>query len=156
MRIPSNLGFFCFQSFSAGGGSAPGGDSGPQPWPVGPRSGFRPTGDREGATGLARVASQHKNLFLCYTGFMTSVRLDVLATPGCQICRVFDEYWHSIEKEWPDVTYRKVDLLTPEGQEMAQRFMIFASPGIVLNDELFATGGFDRKKFVEKLRALSG
>ncbi len=86
---------------------------------------------------------------------MKSVSLDVVATEGCQICRAFDDYWQSIAKDWPDVTYRKIDLLTPEGQELVQKHMIFASPGIVLNGELFQVGGFDRDKFVEKLRELS-
>lgn len=77
--------------------------------------------------------------------------LDVLASPGCQICRVFEEFWHSIEKEWSNVKFRIFDVTTPEGQEMAQKYMIFASPGIIVNGELWATGGFDKDKFLKKL-----
>lgn len=86
---------------------------------------------------------------------MKSVTLEELASPGCQICKRFEEFWHSIEKNWPNVSYKKVDVLTPEGQAMAQKYMIFASPGIILNGEMFATGGFDRQKFVAKLKELS-
>lgn len=86
---------------------------------------------------------------------MKSVLLEELVSPGCHICRAFEEFWHSIEKDWPNVQYKKVDVTMPEGQEMAGKYMIFASPGIVINGELWATGGFDRAKFTARLKELS-
>ena len=38
---------------------------------------------------------------------------------------------------------------------MAQKYMILASPGIVINGELWASGGFDKEKFIVKLKELS-
>ncbi len=86
---------------------------------------------------------------------MKPILLEELVSPGCHICKEFEEFWHSIEKEWPNVTYKKVDVVTPEGQALVQKYMIFASPGIILNGELWASGGFDRKKFIEKLKEFS-
>ncbi len=86
---------------------------------------------------------------------MKPITLEELSSPGCHICREFETFWHSIEKEWPNVTYKNISVVTPEGMALAQKFMIFASPGIIINGELWATGGFDRNKFVEKLRELS-
>ena len=54
------------------------------------------------------------------------------------------------------MTYKDISLTTPEGQEMVSKYMIFASPGIILNGELFSTGGVNQKEFVEKLKELSG
>jgi len=84
-----------------------------------------------------------------------SITLDVLASPGCVHCKEFEEFWHTIEKDWPNVMFRHVDVTTPEGQEMAGKFMIFTSPGIILNGELFSTGGFDKEKFIKKITELS-
>lgn len=81
--------------------------------------------------------------------------LEELSSPGCHICKQFEEFWHSVEKEWSNVTYKNVSVVTPEGQALAQKHMIFASPGIILNGELWATGGFDRDKFIKKLKELS-
>lgn len=53
------------------------------------------------------------------------------------------------------MTYRNVQVTTPEGQEMIEKHMVLASPGIILNDELWATGGFDKEKFVAKLKESS-
>ena len=86
---------------------------------------------------------------------MKPVTLEELYSPGCHICRQFEEFWHSVEKDWPNVKYKNVDVTTSQGQEMAQKYMIMASPGIILNGELWATGGFDGKKFVKKLHELS-
>jgi len=86
---------------------------------------------------------------------MKQIILDVLASPGCVNCRLFDEFWHSIKKDWPNVKFRHIDILTPEGHEMAGKYMIMASPGIILNGELFATGGLNKEKFLEKLKELS-
>lgn len=86
---------------------------------------------------------------------MKQVILEELVSPGCQICRRFEEFWHTIEKDWPDVVFKKVDVTTPEGQALAGKYMIFASPGIILNGELWATGGFDRQKFLQRIKELS-
>ena len=51
--------------------------------------------------------------------------------------------------------YRNADVITPEGQELASKYMIMASPGIILNGELWSTGGFHKEKFVQKLKELS-
>ena len=87
---------------------------------------------------------------------MANIVVEELSSPGCHICMEFEQFWHSIEKEWPNVTYKKLDVTTPEGQEMVSKYMIFASPGIIINNELFSTGGFNRDKFTAKLKELSG
>ncbi len=84
-----------------------------------------------------------------------NVVLEELSAPGCVHCAEFERFWRSIEKDWPNVAYRKIDVLSPEGQEMVQKYMIFASPGIVVNGEIFSTGGFNKQKFLEKLKEIS-
>jgi glutaredoxin len=87
---------------------------------------------------------------------MEQVHLQELSSPGCTHCAAFREFWHSIEKDWPNVKFEDVSILTPEGQELAGKHMIFASPGIIINGELFSTGGVSKDKFIEKLKVLSG
>ena len=86
---------------------------------------------------------------------MKDVILEELSSPGCTHCKAFEMFWHSIEKDWPNVHYKNISVTTPEGQEMAAKHMIFASPGILVNGEVWATGGFDKKKFIEKLTQVS-
>ncbi|MBI4135987.1 MAG: thioredoxin family protein [Candidatus Vogelbacteria bacterium] len=86
---------------------------------------------------------------------MKEVELIELTAPGCQHCAAFGEFWRAVEKDWPQVKFREVSVTTPEGQTLAGKHLIFASPGIILNGELFSTGGVNKEQFLEKLKALS-
>jgi len=48
----------------------------------------------------------------------------------------------------------EIDIASPEGQELAGKYGVMASPGIVINDELFSTGGVDKDKLIERLRGI--
>ncbi|HSE34877.1 MAG TPA: thioredoxin family protein [Candidatus Paceibacterota bacterium] len=87
---------------------------------------------------------------------MKNISLDVLTAPGCVHCHEFETYWGEIAKDWPNVTHKEISIITPEGQELVSKHQIFASPGILLNGEVWATGGFNKEQFLEKLKALSG
>ena len=86
---------------------------------------------------------------------MREVILVELSAPGCIHCKDFQEFWRGIEKDWPQVKFREISVTTPEGQELAGKHMIFASPGIILNGELFSTGGVNKDQFLTKLKELS-
>jgi glutaredoxin len=86
---------------------------------------------------------------------MKNITLQVLTAPGCTHCHEFLEFWKGEAAKWPNVTMKELSLITPEGQEMVGKYQIFASPGIILNDELFATGGFSKEKFLAKITELS-
>ena len=82
------------------------------------------------------------------------VIVEELSAPGCHLCIEFERFWNSIKSEWPDVEYRKIDATSPEGQEIILNYMVFASPGIMINKELFSTGGFNKEKFIAKIKEL--
>ena len=86
---------------------------------------------------------------------MREVVLEELSSPGCSICRQFEEFWHSIEGKFPNVKYNNMSVVTPEGTALVEKYMIMSSPGIIINGELFSTGGFDREKILAKLKGLS-
>jgi glutaredoxin len=86
---------------------------------------------------------------------MKPVVLEELSSPGCHNCEAFKAFWEEEKAQWPNVTFKDVSIITPEGQEMVQKYQIFASPGIILNGELFSTGGINKEEFKLKLQALS-
>ena len=81
--------------------------------------------------------------------------LEVLTSPNCTHCHAFLSYWQAEGKQWPSVVMTEISVITPEGQNAAMQYHIFASPGIIINNELFASGGFDKKELEAKLAALS-
>ena len=83
------------------------------------------------------------------------IKLQEVSSPGCHNCRAFEEWWHSVEKDFSNVDFEKIDVTTPAGQELAGKHMIFSSPGIIINGELFSTGGFSKEELVKRLKELS-
>ncbi len=86
---------------------------------------------------------------------MREIVLQELSSPGCHNCAAFKEMWEEIKGNWPNVKFSEVSLMDPEGQEMVQKYQIFASPGIIINGELFSTGGVGKDDFIKKLEELS-
>jgi len=86
---------------------------------------------------------------------MKEVTLEMVSSPGCNHCRAFRAFWEIVAKDWPKVKFEDVDVTTARGQELAGKHLIFASPGIILNDELFSTGGVNKEKFLAKVKELS-
>jgi len=58
------------------------------------------------------------------------------------------------QADFPNVEVEEIDMTTPKGRELVQKYGIMSSSGIVINDELFSTGGVDKNKLVEKLKSL--
>jgi alkyl hydroperoxide reductase subunit AhpF len=86
---------------------------------------------------------------------MTDVLIEELSSPGCHNCAAFKDMWEEIKGNWPNVTFNEVSIVDPAGQELVQKHQIFASPGIILNGELFSTGGVNKDDFIKKLTELS-
>jgi glutaredoxin len=86
---------------------------------------------------------------------MKNILLEEVSSPGCHNCEAFKAFWEEEQKNWPNVTFAEHGIMTPEGQELIQKHQIFASPGIILNGELYATGGVNKDDFLGKLKTLS-
>lgn len=86
---------------------------------------------------------------------MNEISLVELSSPGCTHCAAFKAFWEGEAGNWPNVTFKEVSLADAEGQELVQKYQIFASPGIIINDELFCTGGVNEEEFLAKLKELS-
>ena len=79
-----------------------------------------------------------------------------LTMVGCHNCEAVKKIFDEIMPDYQDkVTVEEINITTPEGQELVSKHSVFASPGIIINDELFSTGGVDKDKLIEKLQTLT-
>lgn len=85
-----------------------------------------------------------------------TVELIAVSVPGCVDCARFKKYWEEAKSQFPGVTLREVDALTPEGQNLVVQHQILASPGILVNGSLFSTGSVPKDALAVKLRELGG
>ncbi len=75
---------------------------------------------------------------------------------GCHNCeaakKIFDEILPDFSGK---VEVEEIDMATTEGQEIVQKYSVMASPGIIIDGELFSTGGVSKDKLVEKLTSVT-
>jgi len=75
---------------------------------------------------------------------------------GCHNCAAAKKIFDEIMPEFKDkVEVKEIDIASPEGQELVQKYSIMASPGIVIDGELFSTGGVSKEKLIEKLKSIT-
>lgn len=82
------------------------------------------------------------------------INIQFVTVPGCHECAKAKEVLEELRPEFPQMHIEEVSAVTQEGMELVQKYGIMASPGIVINGELFSTGGVDKNKLVETLKAL--
>ena len=84
------------------------------------------------------------------------VLLQEITVPGCVECKRFKEWWGKNSAGFSGVNFEEISVTDPKGQELVLKYQIMASPGIIINGELFSTGGVNTHKLTKKLKELSG
>ncbi len=77
-----------------------------------------------------------------------------LTMVGCHNCAAAKKIFDEIMPEYSDIKVIEIDITSTEGQELVAKYSVLASPGIIIDDELFSTGGVDRDKLIDKLKSL--
>ncbi len=82
-------------------------------------------------------------------------KIKFLTMEGCHNCKAVKDIFDEIMPDFKDVVeVEEIDIASPLGQELAGQYMVMASPGIIINDELFSTGGINKGELVNKLNSL--
>lgn len=81
-------------------------------------------------------------------------KIQFLTMPGCHNCAAAKKIFDEIMPGFPNAEVEEVDMTTPEGQELVQKYNILSSPGILVNDEFFAFGGATEEQFRKKFDEL--
>ena len=81
------------------------------------------------------------------------LKVQFLTMDGCHSCATVKKAIEELKPEFPNLEIEEIDITTPKGQELVQKYQIMASPGIIINGEIFSTGpvskGELREKFTE-------
>lgn len=82
------------------------------------------------------------------------IKVTLIRPSGCAHCVAVKETLNSMKNDYPELTVEEIDMTTPEGQKMVQKYNILSSPGILVNDEFFAFGGATEKQFKKRFDEL--
>lgn len=83
-----------------------------------------------------------------------AINIKFVTVENCVQCASAKKIFEELKPKYPDMKIQEIEVTTDEGMELVGKYSIFASPGIIINDELFSTGGLNKKKFIKKLDSL--
>lgn len=72
------------------------------------------------------------------------VKLQILESPGCAKCASAKQAWERIKDDYPEVEVEAIDIT--ERPELAVKYGLMSTPGIVINGQLNASGVGDEQR----------
>lgn len=94
-----------------------------------------------------------RSIIISVGGKIKKMRVQLVTSQSCAHCMQAKEALDRIKKDTPNLEIEVVDLLKPEGMELAQKYGIMASPGIIINGKLAFQGGATEEQLRQSLRA---
>lgn len=82
------------------------------------------------------------------------IKVTLVRPEGCVHCAQVKETLAKLKKDYLELEVLDIDMLTPKGQEVAQKYGIMASPGIIINGKLAFQGGATEEQLRGKFREL--
>lgn len=82
------------------------------------------------------------------------IKVTLIRPLGCAHCAAVKATLEKMKNDYPGLTVEEIDMTTPEGQALVQKYNILSSPGILVNDEFFAFGGATEDQFKKKFNEL--
>lgn len=82
------------------------------------------------------------------------ITIQLVSTPGCTHCEEVGKVLNEVKPQYPQMEIVELDATNPDGLELVTRYGILTSPGVIINDELFATGGINKGDLVKKLDSI--
>lgn len=86
---------------------------------------------------------------------MNKIKIQFLTVIGCHECEAAKKMFNEIMPDFPNVEVEEINIMETRGQELVLKYGILASPGIVINGELFSSGDVNKEKLIAKLRSLT-
>ena len=82
------------------------------------------------------------------------IKVTLIRPHGCQHCIAVKATLEKMKNDYSELAIEEIDMTTPEGQALVQKYNILSSPGILVNDEFFAFGGATEDQFKKKFDEL--
>lgn len=81
-------------------------------------------------------------------------QVQFLTMLNCHSCEEAKKIFEEVLPDFPKVQVDEIDIASEKGQKLVQKYSVMASPGIIIDDELFSTGGVDKEKLITKLKSI--
>lgn len=85
---------------------------------------------------------------------MANITIQLVSTPRCTHCEAVRKVLREVKPQYPQMQIQEFDATNPDGLELVTKYGILTSPGVIINGELFATGGINKGELIKKLDAI--
>lgn len=82
------------------------------------------------------------------------IDVQLVISPGCTHCAEVRKVLAELKPKYPAMQVEEIDATGEKGMELVVKYSIMASPGTIINGELFAAGGLNKDSFIKKLDSL--
>ena len=82
------------------------------------------------------------------------IKIQEVTMSGCSHCAGAKKILEEIKPQFSGIELEYIDMLSEKGQKMVIDYGIMSSPGIIVNGELFSSGGLNKEKLIEKIKSL--
>ena len=79
------------------------------------------------------------------------VKVQLIYTKMCPHCPPAKELFRELKKEYR-FDYEEIDAMTPEGQELVEKYSIMSVPTVVINDTVAFVGVPSKEKAIQAIR----
>ena len=83
-----------------------------------------------------------------------NIVIELVISPGCTHCEEVRKVLNEVKPQYPQMQIQEFDATNPDGLELVTKHGILTSPGVIINGELFATGGINKDSLAKKLDSL--
>lgn len=83
------------------------------------------------------------------------ITIQFITSLGCSECEKAKLILQEAKSAFPDIEVKEIDVMSQRGISLFTKHSIMASPGIIINGELFSVGSLDKEKLFEKISRLS-
>ncbi len=83
------------------------------------------------------------------------IKITLIRPLGCVHCASVKTTLEKMKTDYPELVIEEIDMTSPEGRALVEKYSILSSPGILINDEFFAFGGATETQFRDKFDELN-
>ena len=74
------------------------------------------------------------------------IKVQLVKTEHCKNCDAVRQNFENLKDDFPGMSVEEIMMTTPKGMELAQKYTILASPGVIINGKLAFAGGANEKR----------
>ena len=79
------------------------------------------------------------------------ITIQFITSLGCVECEKAKRILQKAKSAYRNIAIKEIDVMSQKGISLVTKYGIMASPGIIINDELFSVGKLEKQKLFERI-----